>query len=130
MAPQGIVHSAAPFMRSLLRMVAGFLFFCHGFQKAVLLYNGTHLSYLIEAACILETVGGILIFIGLFTAPVAFILSGEMAVGYFLQHFHKGRLPINNGGELAVLYCFLFLFLFTAGAGPVSADSVFRKRSG
>jgi putative oxidoreductase len=130
MAGQAPTRSSTPMVRSLLRIVVGFLFFWHGFQKAVAFYNGAHLSYWIYAACFLELVGGVLIFVGLFTSPTAIVLSLEMAIAYYLQHFHKGRLPINNGGELAVLYCFIFLYFFVAGAGPVSVDSVFRKKSG
>jgi putative oxidoreductase len=130
MAGQPSVRSNTPMVRSLLRIVVGFLFFWHGFQKAVAFSNGAHHSYLMYAACFLELVGGFLIFVGLFTSPTAIVLSLEMAIAYYLQHFHKGRLPINNGGELAVLYCFIFLYFFVAGAGPVSIDSVFRKKSG
>lgn len=117
-------------MRTVLRLVASFLFFCHGLQKLNIVYAGGHLSVLLYVACFLEVVGGFLIFIGLFTSPVALILALEMAVAYYMQHFHRGRLPINNGGELAVLYCFIFLYFFAAGAGPASADSLFRRKSG
>src|SRR5689334_10329733 len=112
MAGQAPARSSTPMVRSLLRIVVGFLFFWHGFQKAVAFYNGAHLSYWIYAALVLELVGGFLIFVGLFTSTTALILSLEMAIAYYLQHFHKGRLPINNGGELAVLYCFIFLYFF------------------
>jgi putative oxidoreductase len=73
-------------------------------------------------AGMLELVGGLLIILGLFTRPVAFLLSGEMAVAYFMSHAPRGLWPIANGGELAVLYCFIFLYLFTAGPGPWSVD--------
>ncbi len=130
MAAKASPQSAAPFLRSLLRIVVGFLFFWHGFQKAVMFYEGKHLTYLLYTACVLELVGGVLILVGLFTSPTAIVLSLEMAVAYYLAHFHRGRLPINNGGELAVLYCFVFLFFFAAGPGPVSLDAVFRKKAG
>jgi putative oxidoreductase len=80
-------------------------------------------------AGILECFGGLLIVRGLFTRQVAFILCGEMAVAYFKQHATRGIWPITNGGELAVIYCFVFLFLFSAGAGPWSLDRMVRKKS-
>ncbi len=76
----------------------------------------------------MECFGGLLILLGLFTRPVAFLLCGEMAVAYFRAHFPHGFWPITNGGELAVLYCFIFLYLMTAGAGPLSLDHIIRKK--
>ena len=87
-----------------------------------------HFFSLFWLSGLLETIGGALIFLGLGTTAVAFILCGEMAVAYFMQHFPKSPWPIVNGGELAVLYCFIFLFLFTAGAGPWSLDRIVRKK--
>jgi putative oxidoreductase len=84
---------------------------------------------LIGFAGFLELVGGLLIILGLFTSPVAFILCGEMAVAYFKAHFPHGFLPLVNHGELAVLYCFIFLYLCIAGAGPCSLDALLRKKS-
>ena len=78
-------------------------------------------------AGVLEIVGGILIALGLFTRPVAFILAGEMAVAYFMAHAKNGFWPINNGGELAVVYCFVFLFFAAHGAGIWSVDSAMRR---
>jgi putative oxidoreductase len=75
----------------------------------------------------LEFGGGLLLLIGLFSRPVAFILSGDMAVAYFMAHWPKGFLPLLNGGELAVLYCFVFLFLWIAGPGPWSVDARLRS---
>jgi len=69
----------------------------------------------------------LLLIVGLFTVPVAFVLCGEMAVAYFRQHYPRGFFPIVNGGELAVLYCFIFLYLCAAGAGPLSLDSILRR---
>jgi putative oxidoreductase len=80
-------------------------------------------------AGILEFVGGILIFWGIFTRITAFILCGEMAVAYFRMHAPHGFWPIVNHGELPVLYCFVFLYLFAAGAGPLSLDRSFRKKT-
>ncbi len=79
---------------------------------------------------VLEIIGGPLIILGLFTRPVAFILCGEMAVAYFTVHVHMGPLlfPLLNGGEITVLYCFLFLYLVTVGGGDFSLDSLIRKR--
>jgi putative oxidoreductase len=79
---------------------------------------------------ILEFFGGLLLLIGLFTRPVAFLLSGQMAVAYFLYHAPQGFLPLQNGGELAALYSFLFLFLFFADGGEWSVDSWWRGREG
>ncbi len=79
-------------------------------------------------AGLLEFVGGALLVLGLFTRPVAFILSGEMAVAYFKAHFPQGFLPVLNRGELAVLYCFVFLYLAAAGGGAWSLDNLMRKK--
>jgi putative oxidoreductase len=130
MSFESSIHSAAPILRSVLRMAASFLFFCHGLQKLNMFYTGGHLSLLMSVACFLEVAGGFLMFIGLFTFPVALILSLEMVAAYYLQHFPRGRLPINNGGELAVLYCFIWLYFLAAGPGPASADSLWRRKSG
>jgi len=91
---------------------------------------GAKLFSLPWVAAWLEGVGGLLILLGVFTQPVAFLLSGEMAVAYFMMHFPRGFFPIRNGGELAVLYCFIFLYLFVAGPGTISVDHLARKRSG
>jgi putative oxidoreductase len=130
------IRSAEPWMRSILRIVIGFTFSLHGFQKLFgmfggLGHHGRHvpLLSLLGLAGFLETVGGILLILGLFTVPVAFILSGEMATAYFRAHFPRGFFPIQNGGELAVVYCFIFLYLFTAGAGPASVDHWIRKKN-
>jgi putative oxidoreductase len=86
------------------------------------------LASLLGIAAVLETIGGALIFFGLYTRLVAFILCGEMAVAYFRQHAPRGLWPISNGGELAVLYCFVFLLLTSAGGGPWSLDRAIRKK--
>ncbi len=130
------IRSAEPWMRSVLRIVAGLTFFCHGVQKLFGMFGGmgghgghVPLFSLLGLAGILETFGGLLLILGLFTAPVTFILAGEMAVAYFKVHFPRGLFPIQNGGELAVLYCFIFLYLFAAGAGPVSVDHLVRRKN-
>lgn len=121
--------------RSILRLVAGFTFCAHGFQKVFGLLGGlgghgarVHLDSLLGLAGGLELVGGVLILLGLFTSPAAFILSGEMAFAYFRAHSPRGFLPIQNGGELAVLYCFIFLYLAAGGAGPLSLDALVRGK--
>jgi putative oxidoreductase len=130
------IRSLEPYVRSILRIVVGFLFSLHGMQKLLGLFGGmggsgatAPFASLLWVAGGLEMVGGLLILVGLFTAPVAFILSGEMAVAYFMMHFPQGFLPIRNGGELAVLYCFVYLYLCVAGPGPLSADALVRKKS-
>ena len=122
-----------PYALSLLRIVAGFTFSLHGFQKVFGAFGsmggrGAAITSLLGIAGVLETVGGILILTGLFTRCVAFVLCGEMAFAYFTRHAPRGLWPIANGGELAVLYCFIFLFLIFAGAGPWSLDRFVRRR--
>ena len=92
--------------------------------------NGARAHFFSEMwlAGTLECFGGLLILVGLFTRPVAFLLCGEMAVAYFKEHFPRGFWPIANEGELAVLYCFIFLYLMNAGAGPLSLDRMVRKQ--
>jgi putative oxidoreductase len=114
---------------SVARIVIGFLFLSHGLQKWFGWFGGLgghgatapYLSKLWTAG-VIETVGGSLMMVGLFVAPVAFILCGEMAVAYFTQHAPRGLWPIQNGGELAVLYCFFFLYACTSGGGTWSLD--------
>jgi putative oxidoreductase len=128
------IRTLEPYARSLLRAVAGFTFSLHGMQKLFGFFGGVKgaavpFGSLPWVAGCLETVGGLLLILGLFTSPVAFVLSGEMAVAYFKAHFPHGFLPLLNHGELAVLYCFIFLYLWSAGAGPLSLDSLVRKKS-
>jgi len=115
---------------TLLRIVAGVLFACHGAQKLFGALGGTAMTSnpMMLAAGIIEFGGGLLIAIGLLTSWAAFIASGEMAVGYFMVHAKGGFWPIVNKGELAVVYCFLFLYIAARGAGPYSADAAMRKR--
>ena len=116
---------------SVLRIVVGFTFSLHGFQKLFGFFGGHQQHFFSELwlAGILECFGGLVVLLGLYTRPVAFLLCGEMAVAYFKQHFPRGFWPVNNGGELAVLYCFIFLYFMTAGAGPWSLDRWVRKQS-
>jgi putative oxidoreductase len=127
------VSSFEPHLRSLLRIVAGFTFSLHGYQKFFGWFGGIGgsrpaLDSLLGVAGVLETVGGALIILGLFTRPVAFLLSGQMAVAYFRVHIHIHTLPLLNMGEITVLYCFLFLWLTVAGAGPWSLDRAFGRK--
>jgi putative oxidoreductase len=96
------------------------------------MYGGTQmaLATLPGIAGIIELVGGTLVAIGLFTSPVAFVCSGEMAVAYFMAHQPKGTWPIENQGELAALYCFVFLYIAARGGGPISLDRLLRGQRG
>ncbi len=108
-----------PYAYALLRIVAGLLFLFHGLQKLFGLYGGHVVPLTSQAgvAGVIELVGGTFVMLGLFTAPVAFICSGEMAVAYFQAHFPRAFWPVQNQGELAALYCFVFLFIATRGSG-------------
>jgi putative oxidoreductase len=119
----------------LMRIVIGYLFLTHGTAKLLgiphqKMFENLQVFSLVGAAGVLELVGGALILVGLFTRPVAFILSGEMAAAYFMSHAPKANplVPMLNGGELAVVYCFVFLFLAAAGAGAWSIDAMRGKR--
>ncbi len=119
---------------SVLRILAGFLFIAHGAQKlfGFLAPPGAPTpSFLSQMGIggVLEFVGGILLLLGLFTRPTAFILSGMMAVAYFQMHAPQGFWPLQNRGELAVLYCFLFLFFAVAGGGVWSLDRLIGRRA-
>jgi putative oxidoreductase len=119
-------------LRSIARIILGFTFSMHGWQKAFGAFGGLGgstppLASMLGAAGVIETIGGALIMLGIFTRPVAFLLAGEMAVGYFRTHAPRGFWPISNGGELAVIYCFFFLWLSAAGGGPWSLDRLFRR---
>lgn len=109
---------------ALLRIVAGLLFACHGAQKLFGVFGGQQVPMMSQFwfAGAIELVGGILIAIGLLTSIVAFIASGEMAVAYFQAHAPNGPHPLMNQGELAVLYCFIFLYVAARGGGPWSVD--------
>lgn len=113
---------------SILRIMAGLVILQFGMAKiigfpAVPMFSKVELFSLIGLAGTLELIGGVLLVLGLFTRPVAFILSGEMAAAYFIAHFGKSVIPLLNGGNEAVIYCFVFLYLFFAGAGPWSLDA-------
>ncbi|HEY0017135.1 MAG TPA: DoxX family protein [Longimicrobium sp.] len=120
----------------LLRVMAGLMFMQHGAQKLFGQLGGWRgepgntapLMSQAGLAGVLEVFGGLLIVLGLFTRPVAFLLSGMMAVAYFQAHAPESFWPILNGGELAALYCFVFLFFSARGAGPYSIDARLEKR--
>jgi putative oxidoreductase len=117
---------------AVLRVVAGLMFACHGAQKLFGSFGGQVMTGepLMLAAGIIEFVGGLMIALGFFGDVAAFLASGEMAVAYFKAHAPQGALPIENKGELAVLYCFLFLFIAARGTGTYSLDRGFRRRLG
>ena len=119
---------------ALMRIVVGFLFWCHGAQKLLGLFPGPmgpmHPHGRLLVAGIIEFTCGILIATGLFASPAALLASGEMAVAYFTQHFPRGFWPIQNMGELAVAYCFVFLYISAHGAGRFSLDALLFRRSG
>ena len=115
---------------TLLRVVAGLLFACHGAQKLFGALGGTAMTSnpMMLAAGIIEFGGGLLIALGFLTSWAAFLASGQMAAAYFMVHAKGGFWPIINKGELAVVYCFLFLYIAARGAGPYSVDAAMRKR--
>lgn len=120
----------APRVLSVLRIVAALLFLEHGTQKILgFPASSMHppIASLPGAAGLLELVGGFLLLIGLLSRPVAFILSGEMAFAYFLAHAQRSFFPALNGGDAAILFCFIFLFIFFAGPGPWSVDAALRR---
>ena len=124
-----------PRLLAVLRIVTAYLFVQHGTAKLLgfpavdMFKDGVPLLSLAGIAGLLEIVGGALLLIGLFTRPTAFVLSGQMAVAYFIAHANQGHVltPILNGGELAVLYCFVFLYLAVAGAGEWSVDAMLAR---
>jgi len=141
----------SPKVLSLLRFVAGLLFLQHGMQKILdfpaklppppmaAAASAVHAAVAPHAPSLMmmlggysgyiELVGGVLLLIGLFSRVVAFICSGEMAFAYFMAHFPRSPYPINNGGDLAVLFCFVFFFLVFAGPGPISVDALLKKKA-
>lgn len=120
------LNAYAPYFLAALRIIAALLFIAHGTSK---LFGWPSagmqppLMSLFGLAAIIEVVGGVLLVLGLFTRIVAFILAGEMAVAYFMAHSPKDFFPINNGGEAAVLFCFVFLYLIFSGPGAWSVDA-------
>src|SRR4051794_10931603 len=122
-----------PYLLSVLRIVGALLFLEHGTQKLFGYppgppYTGFPNFSLLGIAGMIEVAGGFLLLIGLFTRPVAFIVCGEMAVGYFRAHFLRNFFPILNGGEITVMLCFFFLFLTAAGGGVWSVDHYLKRK--
>ena len=119
-----------PFSHALLRIVAGFIFACHGAQKTFGVLGGfggnpgatAPLFTLLWVGGLIELIGGALVALGVRTNVAAFICSGQMAVAYFMFHQPKGMLPIQNGGELATIYAFVFLYLAAKGPGPLALE--------
>ena len=118
---------------SVLRIFTGLDLLQHGTGKilgfpAVPSFAHVQIGSLAGTGGMIELIGGVLFTIGLFTRPVAFILSGFTAAAYFMAHASKGFYPVSNGGELAALYCFVFLYFAFAGAGPWSADALIKRK--
>ena len=126
-----ILAGYAPQIYAILRIVVALLFLCHGLQKIFGLFGGINgtavpMGSLLGVAGVMEIIGGVLMALGLFTGITAFILSGQMAAAYFMGHVPNSFWPIQNQGELAVLYCFIFLYMATQGAGIWSVDAARR----
>ena len=128
------VSSYSPVMLSILRIMTGLLFLEHGTQKFLHFPPGKAagfgwtFSQPGAYAGIVELIAGALIALGLFTRPAAFLASGTMAVAYFIGHATKGFWPVNNMGDAAILYCFVFLYFVFAGPGPISVDAAMVRR--
>ena len=125
---RGLFEAWSPRLLSVLRIVTALLFMMHGTAKLLQIphqpmFDGLQLMSLLGVQGMLEVGGGLLLLIGLFSRLVAFVLSGDMAVAYFMVLWPKSWLPILNGGDLALLFCFVFLYLWAAGPGPRSIDA-------
>jgi len=132
---QRFLDTWTPRALAALRITAGYLFLQHGTAKLLHVphvtdFDSLHVLSLVGFAGALEIVGGVLLLLGLFTRPAAFVLSGEMAVAYFIAHTPQGHFfsPALNQGEEAVLYCFIFLLLSVAGGGAWSIDAIRARR--
>jgi putative oxidoreductase len=128
-----MLASGEPMVLSIFRIMTGLLLFQYGVAKLfkyppVETFAKVELMSLYGAAGSIELILGGLLILGLFTRPVAFILCGEMAFAYFLGHFPRGFIPIINGGNAAILFCFAFLYLACAGGGPWSADAAMGRK--
>jgi putative oxidoreductase len=127
-----LIATVTPRMLSILRIMTGLLFLQHGTQKffSFPMRAGPSAPALLSMLGIqgcLEIAGGLLIILGLFTRPVAFILAGDMAAAFFIAHFPKSFFPALNGGDAAILFCFIFLYFAAAGPGPWSIDAQRRR---
>lgn len=134
MKTQSLAAEWAPRVLSVLRIVAALLFMAHGTQKLFGFPASANPApaflTLYWFAAVLELVGGLLLVLGLFTRPVAFVLSGEMAFAYFMSHAPRNFFPTVNGGDAAILFCFVFLYLSVAGGGAWSLDYARRRGAG
>jgi putative oxidoreductase len=122
-----------PYVLSILRIMAGLLFLEHGMAKLFgFPPHGPMPAFMVLEwfAGTVELTGGVLVALGLFTRAAVFIMSGEMAIGYFMQHAPRSFFPLLNGGDAAVLYCFVFFYLVFAGAGPLSLDALLWRKRG
>jgi putative oxidoreductase len=119
----------APRVLSIVRIMAALLFLEHGTTKLLGFPAGTQpaMFTLSWTQGVIELIGGLLLAIGLFTRPVAFVLSGDMAVAYFMAHAPQSFFPVINRGDAAILYCFIFFYIFFAGPGPWSVDAMWRR---
>lgn len=132
----GFLDKYSGLLLSILRIVSGLLFMEHGTAKLLgfppteMFATAPAVGSLIWIAGVLELVGGALIALGLFTRPVAFVVSGEMAVAYWMAHATQSFYPVQNQGDAAILFCFVFLYLAAAGGGPIGLDgALFKKKS-
>ncbi|RKK03862.1 DoxX family membrane protein [Pseudoroseomonas wenyumeiae] len=134
MKTQSLAAEWAPRVLSVLRIVAALLFMEHGTQKLFGFPASANPApaflTLLWFAAVLEVVGGILLVLGLFTRPVAFVLSGQMAFAYFWAHAPRNVFPVLNGGDAAILFCFVFLYFSVAGGGTWSLDHLRRRGTG
>lgn len=132
MLPPALTAAWTPRMLSVLRIMSALLFMSHGTQKILgfpMHPNPPAMFSISWTAGCLELIGGLLLALGLFTRPVAFILSGEMAFAYFIAHAPRDFFPVLNGGDAAILYCFVFLYIAFAGPGPWSLDAMMQRKN-
>jgi putative oxidoreductase len=125
----GVLRRFEPYAYLVLRIAAGFMFVFHGLQKLLGMFGGQEVQLLsrLGAAGVIETVGGAMIAVGGWTVPVALLASGEMAFAYYLGHHPRGGWPIQNSGELALLYCAAFFYIATRGPGMLSLDALMAR---
>jgi putative oxidoreductase len=132
-SPAAMLDRLAPYVLSILRIMAGLLFMEHGMSKLFGFPPHGAMPHQFElewfAGCV-EFFGGALVALGLLTRPAAFLMSGEMAIGYFMFHAPKSFFPLLSGGDAAVLFCFIFFYLVFAGAGPLSLDALLWRKRG
>lgn len=131
MVTRDVLGAWRPRVLSILRFVAALLFFEHGTQKILGFPEPKYMPEVLSLnwiAGMMEVIGGALLMLGALTRPVAFLLSGEMAFAYWMAHAPKSVFPVLNGGDAAILYCFVFLYFVFAGGGSWSIDAWFEKQ--